>query len=72
MCQLETFAFHTVISDDTRSRILTRSAAAATRDELVNGIFAELRSAGVDPYEISLEEFKTVLFEAICAAKRNH
>jgi hypothetical protein len=59
---------HDVITAEVRTRILDRSAAAANLRELADGIFDVLRDASVDPFAVSLEEYKQLLVEAVRAA----
>ena len=70
MSLLQVLESDRVISPEIRSRILIRSSLAMDRYEIADGIFEELRAASVDPYAVSLEEYKLLLFDAIRASKR--
>jgi hypothetical protein len=58
-----------IISPEVRSRILDRSAVAANRREVAEGIFDVLIDASVDPFAVSLEEYKVLLVDAIRVAE---
>ncbi len=70
MCQLQAIAGNTVISPDIRTRILLRSTLVVDRREIADGIFDELLAASIDPYLVSLEEYKVLLMDAIRASRR--
>jgi hypothetical protein len=69
MIRLYTPADRDVISREVRSRILDQSSAAASRREVAEGIFDVLLNASVDPFSVSLEEYKVLLVDAIRAAE---
>ena len=69
MIQLQMPKNYGVISPKLRSKILDRSAVATNRREIADGIFDELLAASVDPFAVSLEEYKTLLVEAVRAAR---
>lgn len=69
MIQLQMPKNYAVISPELRSRILDRSAAAANQREIADGIFDELLAASVDPFAVSLEQYKVLLVEAVRAAR---
>ena len=69
MIRLQMPPGYEVITAEVRTRILDRSAAAANRHEIADGIFDVLLDASVDPFAGSLEEYKKLLVEAVRAAE---
>ena len=69
MIRLQMPADHDIISPEIRARILDRSAVAASRREIADGIFDVLLDASVDPFAVSLEQYKELLVDAVRAAE---
>ncbi len=57
------------LNDELRSNIQTRAAEAANTNSVVDAVIYALIEADIDQWDVSLDDWKGILFEAFQAAK---
>lgn len=60
---------HARLNDELRTNIQTRAAEAASTNSVVDAVIYALIEADIDQWDVSLDDWKGILFEAFQAAK---
>lgn len=59
----------TSLNEVTRDQIRTRAARAASKNSVVDAVLCALIETDIDQWDVSLEDWKDILFEAFQVAR---
>ena len=61
-----------VVTEALKQDVRQRAKSATSKSDIVNAIFEALAEANVNLNQVSLEDFKRIVVEAVRAARRPH